>query len=131
MNTQAKFIIGGLAALVVVLCVALVAVATNDDDGHRTSQGDAYMGMMRSMGDMDSNGMLQNMKTVLGEDGYQRMMAHFRDHMSGNMAGNAAVDNMMHGMMDGMISRMPADGDGMLPRQIATPTLTPGPRRHD
>lgn len=130
MNKQARLIIGGLAALVVILSGALIAVAVDGDD-HGGSTNDAYMGMMRSMGDMDSNGMLQNMKTALGEDGYQGMMAHFRDHMSGNMAGNAAVDNMMHGMMDGMMSRIPADAGGMLPRHgmwnlpTSTPTARP------
>ena len=134
MDRRATGIIALLAAAVVILAVALVIVIASgggDDNGMHAATGgnDSYMGMMRAMGGMDSDAMLAHMRDVLGEDGYRRMLQHFRDHRStGPMTGDAAVDEMMHRMMDGMMGQMaPGDGD-VLPRpdeRHATPTLTP------
>ena len=92
------------------------------------------MGMMQAMGDMDSDALLTHMHEVLGEDGYERMLEHFRDHRSGGpMTGDAAVDGMMHQMMDGMLQQMPDDSGQMMPMMpgmtstpAATGTPTPG-----
>ena len=123
MNTEAKAIIGALAATAIALAVVLgVVVAMDDDDdgdmaggGHMTT-GDSYAGMMQSMGDMDSDAMLGHMRQVLGVEAYQRMMDHLRDHRSGGpMTGDSDVDEMMHSMMDGMMQHMPADADNIMP----------------
>ena len=121
MNTQAKIIIGVLVAAAVGLGVTVGVMAAGDNDrgGHMARQiasGDSYGGMMQSMGDMDSDGMLEHMRDVLGEDGNQRMLDHFRDHRNGGpMTGNAGIDEKMHQMMDGMMQRMPMDGGNIMP----------------
>ena len=90
---------------------------------------------MSAMGGADSDAMLNHMKDVLGDDGYNRMQQHFRDHQSGgSMSGMADIDQMMHAMMDGMMAEMPADSNDILPLgdpHHRTPTIagTPTPSR--
>ena len=118
MNTQAKIIVAGLTAGVAVLAIAFaVALLSDDDDGvGHMNQVSGYMGMMQSMGNMDSDRMLAAMRDVLGADGYQRMLDHIAEHRKGGqMAGNASMDSMMHQMMDGMMQQMPADSGGNMP----------------
>lgn len=130
MNTPARAIIAALVVAVAGLGAALgVTLANDDDDGgtdHMTAQGRGVAGMMSATADMDSDAMLAHMKEVLGEDGFQRMQQHFRDHRSGApMAGVSDIDQMMHRMMDGMMAEMPADGDNMLPRSDRGDTAPP------
>ena len=122
MNTQAKLIIGLLVAVVAALgiTVGVLAAGTGGDDGNdgmatHMDTDDAYMGMMGAMGGMDSDNMLEHMREILGEDGYNRMMGHFQDHRNGTMTGDAEVDGMMHRMMDGMMQHMPQDNQDVLP----------------
>lgn len=139
MTTQARMIIGVLGALAVVLAVTLgVAIAIDDDDttagrGHIDGD-DSYAGMMQSMGDMDSDAMLDHMREVLGEDGFQRMTLHLSEHRAGGpMTGDSDVDGMMHQMMDGMMQHMPAERDNIMPprrdqhHETPTPATTPTP----
>ena len=122
MNTQARMIIGVLGAIVVTLAVSLgVVIAMDDDDdivagrGHMDGD-DSYAGMMRSMGDLDSDAMLDHMREVLGTDGFQQMTEHLSDHRSGGpITGDPNVDQMMHQMMDGMMQHMPQDDVDILP----------------
>jgi hypothetical protein len=119
MNQQAKIIIAGLGAVAVALGVALtVSFASGNDIGMSgMTSGDPYMGMMQSMGNMDSDAMLEHMREILGEDGYQRMLAHMADHRN-NAApttGPTGVDDIMHRMMDGIMQQMPADSGGNMP----------------
>jgi hypothetical protein len=142
MNTQARIFIGGLLAAVVALGVVLgVVLATDDGDGngnispHATANGDSFMGMMNAMGTMDSDSMLTNMRDVLGEEAYQRMLDHFREHQNGTATTpDPAIDQMMHQMMDGMMQHMPMDSGGMMPggrnTQRQTPTLTAQDAHH-
>jgi len=117
MNQQAKIIIAALSALAVVLAIGLaVSLATDDDDMHTNASGNHLMGMMQSMGNMDSDAMLDHMREALGEDGYQRMLGHMQEHRSGAaMPGGSSIDDMMHRMMDGMMQQMPADSGGNMP----------------
>ena len=131
MDRRVRVIIGALVGVSAALAVALaVVIATGDGDesvvgGHMTGS-DSYVGMMQAMGGMDSDAMLTHMRTVLGEDGYRRMLDHWRNHSSGGpMTGNAGVDAMMHQMMDSMMQRMPADRDRMFPLPAASATSTP------
>lgn len=127
MDRRARMIIGGLAATVIVLAIALVVVV-GDDDGSTAMHGgitNPSMGMMRAMGSMDSDAMLTHMRDVLGNDGYQRMLKHMHEHRAGGpMAGDPGIDGMMHQMMDGMMQQMPDDRGGMMPRATGTPTPT-------
>jgi hypothetical protein len=134
MNTQARIFIGGLLAAVVALGVALGIVLATDDGGgngtaspHVTNNGDSFMGMMSAMGAMDSDAMLQRMRDVLGEEGYQRMLTHFREHQNGTATTNPAIDEMMHQMMDGMLQHMPMDSGGMMPAEQNAHHDTPAP----
>ena len=122
MNSQAKVIIGALAAAVVVLAVALgVALASdsdNDSDGmpHMGFEGDSYVGMMGAFGRMDSDEMLGMMQTVLGPEDYEEMLDHFTEHRGGTqMPHGPGIDGMMHRMMDGFFQRMPADENDLMP----------------
>ncbi|TAK75794.1 MAG: hypothetical protein EPO16_08400 [Dehalococcoidia bacterium] len=128
MDTRARAIVGVLGATVIVLAVALVVVIARDDDGSTAMHGGTTtpsMGMMRAMGNMDSDAMLTHMRDVLGNDGYQRMLKHMQGHRAGGpMAGDPAIDGMMHQMMDGMMQQMPDDSGGMMPRATGTPTAT-------
>jgi hypothetical protein len=139
MNGQARIFIGGLLVAVVTLGVVLgVVLATDDGDGngnastHIMDNGDSFTGMMGAMGSMDSNAMLSHMRDVLGEDGYQRMLDHFREHKNGGqMTGDAEVDQMMHQMMDGMMQHMPMDSGGMMPGTPAMQRQTPATNQPD
>ena len=137
MKTRTTIAIGGLLAVVVGLGVALgVVLATGDAEGsngtwHRmdSDSGDGSMSMMEAMGTMDSDAMLQHMRDALGEDGYQRMLDHMREHGAGGpMTGDPTIDDMMHRMMDGMMEHMPAD-NGVMPGDLDTHHQTPAPRR--
>ncbi len=134
MNAQAKFIIAGLLAAVVGLGVALgVVLASGGDGGARTTHGimngnDGFAGMMRAMDMMDSDSMLSYMRAVLGEAGYQRMLAHFREHQNGTATTNdSSIGGLMHQMMDGILQHMPTDSNGLMPGQQNTHHQTPGP----
>lgn len=121
MNNQAKIVIGAIAALAAILAIGLAVSLANDDDmgmgaGMSMSNGNHSMGMMQAMGDMDSDAMLEHMRQVLGEDGYQRMLAHMQDHRNGGeMPSGASIDDMMHRMMDGMMQQLPGDNGGSTP----------------
>ena len=135
MDQRAKVIIGALVVVIAILAAGLVAVVATDDGddamdagmaGAGMTGGDSYVGMMQAMGDMDSDAMLAHMREVLGEDGYGRMLEHWRNHRAGGpMTGDAGVDEMMHQMMDSIMQRMPADRDHMFPLPAASPTATP------
>ena len=142
MNTQIKAILGILVAAVIGLAITVGVMAAGDDEydgntttpNHMMGKDSGYVGMMGAMGSMDSDDMLTHMRQVLGEDGYQRMLAHLADHQSGApMTGNTTVDQMMHAMMDGMMGQMPMGG-GTLPlpgnnahHETPTPATTPTP----
>ena len=119
MITPTRVLIGVLAVAVVGLGIALGVALATDDDGsgdHMMSQGDGFAGMMSAMGETNSDAMLTHMKEVLGDDGYNRMQQHFRDHQSGApTSGMTDIDQMMHTMMDGMMAEMPADSNDILP----------------
>ena len=117
MNQQAKIIIAALTALAVVLVLGLVvSLAMDDDDMQTNMNGSHSMGMMQGMGNMNSDAMLEHMRAVLGEDGYQRMLGHMREHRNGAaMPNGSSIDDMMHRMMDGMMQQMPADSGGNMP----------------
>lgn len=117
MTTQVKLIIGGLVAAVAVLSVALgVALMDGRDDDHMGRGNDSYMGMMQAMGRMDSEQMLSMMRSVLGEDGYQRMVQHMAEHRNGMQSMyDSTPGGMMHQMMDGMMQRMPDDKNKTMP----------------
>lgn len=118
MNTQPKIIIAGLTAGVALLAVTLaVALSTGDDGGMgHMNQPNGYVGMMQAMGNMDSDGMLEQMREVSGPEGYQRMLDHIAEHRKGGQtAGNASMDSMMHQMMDGMMQQLPADENNIMP----------------
>ena len=118
MTTQVKVMISGLIAAVAILSVALGVALMNgrDDDDHMGRSNDGYMGMMQAMGRMDSEQMLSMMRSVLGEDGYQRMVQHMAEHRNGMQS---MYDNtpggMMHQMMDGMMQRLPDDRTHSMP----------------
>ena len=121
MNYRAKIIIGALAALTAILAIGLVVSLASDDDmgmggGMSMSGSNHSMAMMQAMGDMNSDAMLEHMRQVLGEEGYQRMLAHMKDHRNGaSIPSGSSLDDMMHRMMDGMMQQMPADGGGNMP----------------
>lgn len=133
MNRQAQIIIVALIAIIVGLAVAVgVLAAAGDDDGDALMSGqmggDAYMGMMGAMAGMESDVMLEHMREVLGEQGYQRMLSHLADHRDGGpMTTNADIDRMMHAMMDGMMQHMPADQNNVLPPSVDEHHETPSP----
>ena len=97
MNTQARVIIAALGAIIVglVVVIGVMAVSGNDDDGHvagdMMSGHYGYMGMMGAMGRVDCEDMLTHMQEVLGEDDYQRMLAHMAEHQSGSMMGDDTI----------------------------------------
>ncbi len=144
MNTQAKIIVAVLVVAVVALGVTVGVMAASDGDrettvSSHTGMNDAgYPGMMGAMGSMNSDDMLKHMREVLGEDAYQRMLAHMTDHRNGaSMSDMTTVDQMMHRMMDGMMQNMPMGGGMLLPpgngmhnespAPAATPTPAPTP----
>jgi hypothetical protein len=106
-----------LGVATMALAVALGVVLATDDDGNRDDHPMAtgYGGMMGAMAAMDSDGMLERMREILGEDGYRAMLGHMQEHKAG-AAGPMApgVDGMMHQMMDGMMSMMSRDSDGRM-----------------
>ena len=135
MKTRTTIAIGGLLAVVVGLGVALGVVLATDDANdagsvaHRMAAGDGSLGMMVAMGDMDTDGFVDHMRDVLGEDGFGRMLDHLREHQDGGlMTGGQAADDMMHRMMDGVMEHMPADKGGVMPSDPDTHHETPAPR---
>ena len=141
MKTRTTIAIGGLLAVVVGLGVALGVVLATDDaegsngTGHRMDsyRGDGSMGMMDAMGDMDSGAFVEQMRDVLGEDGFGRMLDHMRQHRDGGpMTGDPAANDMTHRMMDGMMEHMQTEsgvmtGDPDTHHQTPAPRRTPGP----
>ncbi len=128
MDQRAKVIIGTLSVVVAVLAVLLTVSLTANRGGTPgvgampMNMSDPYVGMMQAMGGMNSDVMLTHMREVLGEDGYGRTTAHWRNHRAGGpVTGDPAVDELMHQMMDSMMQRMPADRGGMLPLPSPTP----------
>jgi len=105
----------GLAT--VVLAVTLGIVLATDDNGDPVAHpmGEGYAGMMGAMATMDSDEMLERMREVLGEDGYEAMPAHMQEHQAGTAGPMApGVDGMMHQMMDGMMSMLSPDSGGRM-----------------
>lgn len=140
MNTQAKIVVAVLVVAVVALGVTVGVMAAGDGDdqdaslaSHMMGNDTSYVGMMGAMGSMNSDDMFKHMREVLGEDGYQRMLAHLADHRNGaSMSDTAAVDQMMHTMMDGMMQNMPMGGGMVLPpgngmHTESPPATTPAP----
>ena len=119
---MSRYTIAGIAVLgvaTVALAITLGIVLATDDDGAGGNHpmGDGYAGMMGAMATMDPDEMLERMREVLGEDGYEAMLAHMQEHQAGT-AGPVApgVDGMMHEMMDGMMSMLsPGSGGRMFP----------------
>lgn len=115
---MSRYAIATIAVLVVAtvaLAVTLGIVLATDDDGSAGNHpmGDGYAGMMGAMAAMDSDAMLERMREVLGEEGFQAMLEHMQEHQAGTDGPMApGVDGMMHQMMDGMMSMMPADSGG-------------------
>lgn len=104
-----------LGVATVTLAVALGVVLASDEDGAGGNHpmGDGYAGMMGAMATMDSDEMLERMREVLGEDGYEAMLAHMQEHQAGSAGPMApGVDGMMHEMMDGMMSMLSPDSAG-------------------
>lgn len=111
MLVRSQILIGALAATAAALAIALgVTLASADDDNDHVAMmmgQPGYPGMMGAMGSMDSAAMLQHMKEVLGEDAFNRMQQHIRDHWSGAaMMDDTELDQMMHTMMDGMLGQL-------------------------
>ena len=120
MTRGVTFLVGGLVAAIAVLTVALgvALIDGHDDDGMMMGGrgNDNYMGMMQAMGRMESDQMLQMMRSVLGEEAFKRMQQHMAEHRGGMPS---IYDNspggMMHQMMDGMMQRMPDDRTHSMP----------------
>ena len=125
MNTRTTIAIGGLLVASVAFGVGLGVVFATDDEA-----GDGSMGMMDAMGDMDSGAFVEQMRDVLGEDGFGRMLDHMREHGAGGpMTGDPTIDDMM---MDGMMEHMQTEsgvmtGDPGTHHQTSAPRRTPGP----
>lgn len=118
-EARTRLVVGALGVIIVALAVGLGLAVAMGDDGHMMPGGSGYPGMMRAMGMMDRDGMLQHMKEVLGDDGYARMLQHMQDHRGGAMSSNAQMDQTMHMMMDGMMGQM-----GLIPTPSSTATPT-------
>ncbi len=118
MNTQAKILIGGLAAAVAGLAVALGVVLATDGGSQRHAAGPDG-GMMAAFGNMDSDSMLEQMREVAGDESYGLMLAHMAQHRSGAQpAPMPGIDGMMHRMMDGMLEQMPMDSRDLMPGRM-------------
>jgi hypothetical protein len=115
MTVATRLLIGGLAAAVVGLTIALAAVLISDRGGGGNNS-DPYFEMMGAIGRMDSDDMLSMMRGVLGQDGHDAMVAHMSQHRAGNYAETSpAIGSMMHQMMDGILQRMPMNRGGTMP----------------
>jgi hypothetical protein len=107
-----------LAIAVVGLGVGLAVAIMDGGDNNAFSgmahrQGGSYGGMMGAMAMMDADAMLERMREVLGEEGYQAMLAHMQAHRDGTAGPYApGIDGLMHQMMDGMMSMMDPDARG-------------------
>ena len=118
MNRNTTFLVGFLALLVIVLAVGLGAMYMgNHDSGHMGGGANAYMTMMSSMGQMDSDAMLEQMEAILGPEDFQRLLDHMAAHKTGSAPTDSAVSEMMHKMMDGMMQAMPSDSHHILPTE--------------
>jgi hypothetical protein len=128
MLARCQLLIGVLGASTADLAIALgitLANAVGDDHAGRMKSQDGYTGMMGAMGAMDSSAMLQHMREVLGEDGFNRMQEHLQAHRSGALTGDTHLDQMMHTMMDGMMGQiglMPVPDEHHPTRVPVTPT---------
>lgn len=117
MSRSAIAVITILGLTTVGLAIALGVVLATDDDGGGGSHpmGYGYAGMMGAMATGDSEGMLERMSEVLGEEGYQAMLDHMQEHQAGTAGPmTPGVDGMMHEMMDGMMSMMSPDSAGRM-----------------
>lgn len=128
MFARSQLVIGALAATTAALTITLgITLANADGDDHAgmmKSQG-GYAGMMGAMGAMDSSAMLQHMREVLGEDGFNRLQEHLAAHRSGALTGDTDLDQMMHTMMDrmmGQMNLMPVPEEHHPTRTPVTPT---------
>lgn len=128
MNRQAQLIIGALLAVVVGLGVTVGVLAAGDDNSPTSTSmdaGDAYMGMMGAIADTGSGVMVDHMREVLGEEGYQRMLDHVAAHREGGtMTDDAGMDQMM---TDGVMQKMPADSGNVTPPANGEHHETPAP----
>ena len=134
-NKRAIIIIGGLVAAILGLGITLDAVLATDDgddtsgDPYGVAAGDEFMGMMDTMGDLDSGTLVEHMRDVHGEDGVGRMLGHMREHGDGGpMTGDPTIHDMTHRMMDGMMEHMRTEG-GVMSGDPDTHHQTPAPRR--
>ncbi len=129
------FAVLGVAVAGLALALGIALARDNDDSPSMRPGMNGYAGMMGAMAMMDTETMLERMREVLGDDGYQAMLDHMQAHRNGT-AGDTlpGVDGMMHRLMDGMMSMMPADAGGhMFPNQQmpmqGMPGMTPGSGR--
>ncbi|MGD9933418.1 MAG: hypothetical protein AB7T37_06840 [Dehalococcoidia bacterium] len=131
----AAFAVLGIAVAGLALALG-IALARDSDDSVTMRPGmNGYAGMMGALAMMDTDTMLQRMREVLGDDGYQAMLDHMQAHRNGTASEAVpGVDGMMHRLMDGMMSMMPPDANGhMFPNQQmpmqGMPRMTPGSGR--
>jgi hypothetical protein len=118
MSEKTPWIIAAVASVVAVAGIAAMAVSAMDEDDHMIRAENGYMGMMRGMGQMDSDEMLAGMRSILDEDDYAEMLEHMAAHRAGGALNySGGIDGMMHRMMDGMWQQMPMDGDDLMPGQ--------------
>jgi hypothetical protein len=119
-----------LAALAAALGIALVWMATMDDDGMMSGttgsgMGTGFMGMMSAMGTMNTDAMQARMREVLGDSDYDAMLRHMAEHRAGmGMNYGPGAEGAMHRMMDGMMSQMGMFGP-VTPSTTITPAATP------
>ena len=107
MTSQAKAIVAILAGGVVVLAVLFAVAAVDAWGGNmHDDDNDTYMGLMGSMGDMDSGDMMTHMREMMDDETFSQMQEHMADHDSMPMTSGMSTDGMMHQMMDGMMDHM-------------------------
>lgn len=116
MTSQAKAIIGVLAAGVAILAVAL-GIAVASGGGMHSDDGNAYFGMADAMHDGDTSDMMSHMQQVMSDGDYAAMATHMETHQMGSpMIDDPAMDGMIHRMMDGMMGNMMNGHDSETPR---------------
>jgi len=118
----------GIATIGLAVALGVVLAANDNDDDSNHSMGAGYPGMMRAIGTMDASAMLERMREVLGDEGYQAMLDHMQDHRDGTAGATPpGIDGMMHQMMDGMMSSMSPDASGhMFPNNQMPMSGMPG-----
>lgn len=104
-----------LGVTVVGLSVTLAVELRGGNGMPHGRGGQGFAGMVNAMGAMDSDAMMTQMRSAVGEARYQMMTQHMADHAVGRAEDSGAgVDGLMHMMMDGMMSEMPADSGGRM-----------------